>query len=84
MVSKVTSFKLNVDLVKQLKIQAIKEDKTATELLEQYITAGLKNNNEDNIEIQNRFKNATLNDLIGIGETEEVTNAVKLDRELYQ
>ena len=84
MVSKVTSFKLNVDLVKQLKIQAIKEDKTATELLEQYIAAGLKNNNEDNIEIQNRFKNATLNDLIGIGETEEVTNAVKLDRELYQ
>lgn len=81
MVSKVTGFKLNIDLVKQLKIKAVEKDVTSSKLLEEYIIQGLNQEKENE---KPKIEYNGLNDLIGIGRSKERTNAVELDRELYQ
>lgn len=43
MVIKVTSFKLDEDLLKQVKIKAIEKGITQTELITEYLKQGLKN-----------------------------------------
>jgi len=48
MVKKNTSFNLETELLKELKIQAVKEGITQTELITRYLTNGLKS---DGVEI---------------------------------
>ncbi len=48
MAKKNTSFNLDTELLKEIKIQAVKEGITQTELITRYLTAGLQN---DGVEI---------------------------------
>lgn len=43
MVIKVTSFKIEEDIIKQIKIKAIEKDITQTELITEYLKQGLIN-----------------------------------------
>ena len=47
MSKKKTSFTLNIDLLKDLKMKAVELGTSQTKLLEKFIKQGLKNNNED-------------------------------------
>ena len=46
MVVKVTSFKIDEELIKQIKIKAIEKGITQTELISEYLEQGIKNDTE--------------------------------------
>lgn len=79
------TFVIDENLAKTIKQIALNKDTTQTEIVNNYLKQGIENEpeiNKESIEIftKNVRNNNTFDDMIGIIETKEPTNAVELKR----
>ncbi|KZX15801.1 hypothetical protein MBCUT_13050 [Methanobrevibacter cuticularis] len=71
-----TTLNLDTDILKAIKVVALNKDTTQTEIINEYLKQGLKNEPEINT------KNKSLKDLIGMIEVDEPFNSVEEVRKL--
>ena len=79
------TFVIDKDLAKTIKQIALTKDTTQTEIVNNYLKQGIENEPELNKEsigifVKNVRNNDTFDDMIGVVETKEPTNAVELKR----